>query len=113
MIDLTVNGMLALKTDVVFLLRFVVTSECFGILISRLAMCIPKQKLNGKPNSFEPPCIYILVTDEPSGEKLFFLPLLFRFNLTTLALDFFPIFECFSLTKSGAVIVKEAAYALP
>ena len=103
--------MLALKTNVVFLLRFVVTGECFGVLIARLAVCISKQKLNGKQNSFEPSGIYILITDEPSGENLIFFLLLFRFYLTALLLNFFPILDAFSITKTGAVIVKETAYS--
>lgn len=54
MIDLAADLMLALKTNVVFLLRFVATGECFGVLIARLAVCISKQKLNGKQNVFHP-----------------------------------------------------------
>ena len=66
-IDLAANFMLAFKTNIVFFLQFMITGKCIGIGISCLAVCVPKQKLNGKQNSFEPPGIDILVTNEPIG----------------------------------------------
>ena len=88
-----------IHTNVLWYLRYMAFSAC-----------VTEKEFYPQKKVFEPTCFDIFLT-QILGRKDFLLsPLPFCFNLTTFSLNFFPIFECFSLTKTGAVIVKQTAY---
>ena len=78
-----------------------------------LSACITENKLYPQKKPFEPTCGQIFLAQKPYGEDFLFLSQPFRFFLTLLALNFFPILDVLALTKHGAVIVKQSVYSLP
>ena len=74
---------------------------------------ITENEFNPQEETFEPTCVYIFLSQKPSGKDLLLLPLPCRFFFTLLTLSFFPILYVLTLAKHRAVIVKQCVYTLP
>ena len=78
-----------------------------------LSSRITEGKLKSQNETLEPTCAQIFLAQKPCSKDFLFFLLPFRFFITLLTLNFFPILDILALTKHRAVIVNQSVHALP